>query len=412
MDFERELTKLGLWRKLMPRDGKCLLNAIVDRILVSEVDGHFDALMTRKEVELAGFCQAIVYELLYARVFGLRTDEVCRGRDALRLRLRGSSGSRGHNDSVRDTELIPFAYRAAKALDESIYRNVQFDNWRDEAIQSGLVKQLASNAILNFGSDTDNFAQLRMEQEISSTTTTNSQTTSSPSMLCTSEYDRAIRTGCLGLKQHVHWHAPRPGKHPGNSELLRNENTFQIPPRYALVPPVSQALEQSTTVAALLNVYETLLHFRLHNTTGTTYPLEPQAVETYVVSQNEDPKLAVQLVSSALSETISNDVPANWMHDSGPGAFQPHLELTNTTQFGQRCLPKRHYVSEALVPVDTVLQATQFPFHFVPSMPPPDAFAIDTLPLPYQPSALPMPPPDTAYRLVYVLFAWPPLTSV
>ncbi|KER30974.1 hypothetical protein X801_00584 [Opisthorchis viverrini] len=32
MDFERELTKLGLWRKLMPRDGKCLLNAIVDQL--------------------------------------------------------------------------------------------------------------------------------------------------------------------------------------------------------------------------------------------------------------------------------------------------------------------------------------------------------------------------------------------
>ncbi|GAA48802.1 OTU domain-containing protein 4 [Clonorchis sinensis] len=236
------------------------------QILVSEVDGHFDALMTRKEVELAGFCQAIVYELLYACVFGLRTDEVWRGRDALHLKLRGSNGARDHTGSARDTELIPFAYRAAKALDETVYRNVQFDNWRDEAIQSGLVKQLAFNAILDFGSDVDNFAQLRMEHEI--------------------------------------------------------------------------------------------------------------------------------------PETIGNDVPANWMIDSGPGAFQTHLELTNTTQFDERCLPERHYMSEALVSADTVLQANRFPFHFVPSMPPSDAFTITASQLASQSSVLPLPHPDTAWSLI------------
>ncbi|XP_034253965.1 protein ovarian tumor locus-like isoform X2 [Thrips palmi] len=126
-------------------------------------DRHYDSVYLKEFTKIAGFCQSLVYEMLYKNVFGMKdvdfaVDKMLHYKP---LRHRGEPGSGGSRkffsyscnsihlqrkgilvDALLDDgevnvrELLmkgvtPFPYKVAKSLDPNIYRNVEFDVWID-----------------------------------------------------------------------------------------------------------------------------------------------------------------------------------------------------------------------------------------------------------------------------------------
>lgn len=126
-------------------------------------DRHYDSVYFKEFTKIAGFCQSLVYEMLYKNVFGMKdvdfaVDKMLHYKP---LRHRGESGSCGsrkffsyscnsiqlqrkgilvdallEDGEVNVRELLmkgvtPFPYKVAKSLDPNIFRNVEFDVWVD-----------------------------------------------------------------------------------------------------------------------------------------------------------------------------------------------------------------------------------------------------------------------------------------
>lgn len=97
---------------------------------------QFDPIVMKDRIISAGFCQSILYELLYAKVFGVK--------DAMTAAIQMIYGNFENGDkpevlideSFEGTamqalgqHLIPFPYKVAKCLDPHNYRNIEFDVW-------------------------------------------------------------------------------------------------------------------------------------------------------------------------------------------------------------------------------------------------------------------------------------------
>ncbi|XP_065169785.1 protein ovarian tumor locus-like isoform X2 [Atheta coriaria] len=140
-------------------------------------EDHYDAVYYKSYIQDAGFCQSIVYNVLYENVFHIPkiveivetmlyhkpmltyngkgyTEDVngnkerCSKRDYYRqnenvLRYDGTIefkkclGADNKEQQLNDyeymlkTNLAPFPFKVAKALDPSIYRNIEYDTWTE-----------------------------------------------------------------------------------------------------------------------------------------------------------------------------------------------------------------------------------------------------------------------------------------
>ncbi|XP_062358793.1 putative bifunctional UDP-N-acetylglucosamine transferase and deubiquitinase ALG13 [Cinclus cinclus] len=152
-------------------------NGFGDKILLCcSGNGHYDSLYTKQFQENAAICQAVLYEILYKDVFGMDEEEL---RSAVEVFRSGSKknrnsapvGSEDANfgclhekvprnpsekrlddwegkdaDNPQETRFkqgteeqkppenppkMPVPYKVLKALDSTIYRNVEFDVWLD-----------------------------------------------------------------------------------------------------------------------------------------------------------------------------------------------------------------------------------------------------------------------------------------
>ncbi|XP_026276838.1 uncharacterized protein LOC113205425 isoform X2 [Frankliniella occidentalis] len=132
-------------------------------MLCFSLDRHYDSVYLKEFTKTAGYCQSLVYEMLYKNVFGMKdvdyaVDKMLHYKP---LRHRGESGSSGSRKffsyscnsiqlqrkgivvdailddvevNVRDLlqkGVTPFPYKVAKSLDPNIFRNVEFDVWID-----------------------------------------------------------------------------------------------------------------------------------------------------------------------------------------------------------------------------------------------------------------------------------------
>lgn len=137
---------------------------------------HYDIVYRKEEASLRGFCQSVVYDNLYSRVFQLRdvrlaVDTMLHDKEYASLRRdsanstelkeigalvekilgTGISRDNSHDEADRSTSIDerssfedihpddvrgllahgipPFPYKVAKSLDPDIYRNIEFDAW-------------------------------------------------------------------------------------------------------------------------------------------------------------------------------------------------------------------------------------------------------------------------------------------
>ncbi|KAF4800156.1 hypothetical protein TURU_047291 [Turdus rufiventris] len=152
-------------------------NGFEDKILLCcSGNGHYDSVYTKQFQENAAICQAVLYEILYKDVFGMDEEEL---RSAVEVFRSGSKKNRNSapvgsedanfgclhekvprnpsekrlddwegNDTDNPQEIkfkqgieeqkppenppkMPVPYKVLKALDSTIYRNVEFDVWLD-----------------------------------------------------------------------------------------------------------------------------------------------------------------------------------------------------------------------------------------------------------------------------------------
>ncbi|XP_066190033.1 UDP-N-acetylglucosamine transferase subunit ALG13-like [Sylvia atricapilla] len=152
-------------------------NGFEDKILLCcSGNGHYDSVYTKQFQENAAICQAVLYEILYKDVFGMDEEELRSAVEVFRSRSKknrnsGPVGSEDANfdglhekeprnpsekrlgdwegsdpDNPQETKFkqgieeqkppenppkMPVPYKVLKALDSTIYRNVEFDVWLD-----------------------------------------------------------------------------------------------------------------------------------------------------------------------------------------------------------------------------------------------------------------------------------------
>ncbi|XP_070386661.1 UDP-N-acetylglucosamine transferase subunit ALG13-like isoform X2 [Dermacentor albipictus] len=119
---------------------------------------HYDAVYSKQELDAAAFCQSILYKILYENVFEMGGDVDL----AVQMMLhdKKSFKHRKHmnfeqwkecvkfgietnvlpeEEQATASEVVtalanriaPFPFKVAKALDPTIYRNVEYDNWKE-----------------------------------------------------------------------------------------------------------------------------------------------------------------------------------------------------------------------------------------------------------------------------------------
>ncbi|KAM9314753.1 UDP-N-acetylglucosamine transferase subunit ALG13-like [Pholidichthys leucotaenia] len=140
----------------------------VDKVtLCCSINGHYDIVYPWRYPAAAAFCQSLLYELLYTKVFGLEEAELCQAMEVFRVggrRYRNSPSvcsntdlgydlpeDLGHREEAElggvaekiraGTEQLPveapppsrlfLPYKVMKSLDGDIYRNLEFDVWRE-----------------------------------------------------------------------------------------------------------------------------------------------------------------------------------------------------------------------------------------------------------------------------------------
>ncbi|XP_018327502.1 protein ovarian tumor locus-like isoform X2 [Agrilus planipennis] len=137
-------------------------------LLCKTNEDHYDVVYKREYIMTAGFCQSIVYSILYENVFKIENvsaivNSMLYDKNAFALALNNSeyssedgkqtklqgrchSDNEGPNELKRDRDidendeekggrgpldllLAPFPFKVAKALDPTIYRNIEYDTW-------------------------------------------------------------------------------------------------------------------------------------------------------------------------------------------------------------------------------------------------------------------------------------------
>ncbi|CAH1971209.1 unnamed protein product [Acanthoscelides obtectus] len=111
---------------------------------------HYDVVYKKDHIAVAGFCQSMVYKLLYEDVFKIpNVDDIVHNmlyeKNSIttqaemqllkpKIRNEDEAGPSSKPDSLwDDTEnplnVAPFPFKVAKALDPNIYRNIEYDTW-------------------------------------------------------------------------------------------------------------------------------------------------------------------------------------------------------------------------------------------------------------------------------------------
>nr|CAH7768644.1 unnamed protein product [Callosobruchus chinensis] len=111
---------------------------------------HYDAVYRKDQIAVAGFCQSMVYKLLYEEVFQMpRVDEIVHNMlyerttfstqaemELLKqqIKVEQEAGPSSRPDPVwpdvqEPLTVAPFPFKVAKALDPNIYRNIEYDTW-------------------------------------------------------------------------------------------------------------------------------------------------------------------------------------------------------------------------------------------------------------------------------------------
>ncbi|XP_061129231.1 putative bifunctional UDP-N-acetylglucosamine transferase and deubiquitinase ALG13 isoform X1 [Syngnathus typhle] len=140
----------------------------VDKVTLScSINGHYDIVYPRSYPASAALSQALVYELLYTKVFGCEEAELSQAAEAFKLggrRYRNSLSAcsdvdvsydapedRAHREEAEAGEeklgvlsedvkpacdapppgRLCLPYKVLKSLDGDVYRNVEFDVWQD-----------------------------------------------------------------------------------------------------------------------------------------------------------------------------------------------------------------------------------------------------------------------------------------
>ncbi|GLV31830.1 ovarian tumor [Carabus blaptoides fortunei] len=124
-------------------------------LLLCKMKGnHFDSIIEKKKIETEGFCQSLVYKILYEKVFdidnvdsivdSMLNDPKKLNKDNSKLdafdlpvpKKESNTEQLNFEESLDISEISeiddvfpPFPYKVAKALDPNQYRNVAYDAW-------------------------------------------------------------------------------------------------------------------------------------------------------------------------------------------------------------------------------------------------------------------------------------------
>ncbi|KAL3277618.1 hypothetical protein HHI36_012959 [Cryptolaemus montrouzieri] len=113
-------------------------------------EDHYDAVYNREHIVSAGFCQSIAYKILYENLFGIpnvdnivhgmlydRTYITTQAEMLLEEKHRENEDTdfennlNEMNENMLAMNIAPFPFKVAKALDISIYRNIEYDSWTE-----------------------------------------------------------------------------------------------------------------------------------------------------------------------------------------------------------------------------------------------------------------------------------------
>ncbi|XP_019880683.2 OTU domain-containing protein 4 [Aethina tumida] len=112
-------------------------------LLCAMDDDHYDVIYHKEHILTAGFCQSIVYKILYEEVFNIsHVDEIVNSmlyeKTAVVMQSEIKKEPKSDLNSEESIEVIqevipantaPFPFKVAKALDPTIYRNIEYDSW-------------------------------------------------------------------------------------------------------------------------------------------------------------------------------------------------------------------------------------------------------------------------------------------
>ncbi|KAH7969050.1 hypothetical protein HPB52_014073 [Rhipicephalus sanguineus] len=157
--MDEYLNSLGFWRKQIAGDGSCLFRVVSEHVMLCYMHGnHYDVIYSRQRLSAAAMCQSIVYETLYKTVFEFGDDVDLAVKkmlyDKTYFKHKKNMTFEQWKESVKfgtETNVLseeeqatasdvvtalanripPFPFKVAKALDPTIYRNVEYDIWNE-----------------------------------------------------------------------------------------------------------------------------------------------------------------------------------------------------------------------------------------------------------------------------------------
>ncbi|GJQ74236.1 hypothetical protein Trydic_g19142 [Trypoxylus dichotomus] len=105
-------------------------------------EDHYDVVYKREYIQTAGFCQSIVYNILYEKVFKIpNVSSIVQAmlyekpnlpsNDKLNTKQEKQDSTMNDLEYMLRTNIAPFPYKVAKALDPTIYRNIEYDTWTE-----------------------------------------------------------------------------------------------------------------------------------------------------------------------------------------------------------------------------------------------------------------------------------------
>nr|XP_057941352.1 putative bifunctional UDP-N-acetylglucosamine transferase and deubiquitinase ALG13 isoform X2 [Doryrhamphus excisus] len=118
----------------------------VDKLMLCcSINGHYDIVYAGTYPASAALCQAVLYELLYTKVFGCEEAELCQAMEVSKVggRCYGNTPPMEEVESgaaAKETQgaesgkppcILSLPYKVIKSLNGDVYRNVEFDVWQD-----------------------------------------------------------------------------------------------------------------------------------------------------------------------------------------------------------------------------------------------------------------------------------------
>ncbi|KAF2904833.1 hypothetical protein ILUMI_01339 [Ignelater luminosus] len=123
------------------------------RLLLCQMgEDHYDAVYPKEHIASAGFCQSVVYNMLYEKVFEIPdaeaiahsmlhdkqtnyvtySPEVVTPKNESKDNKMDCDNSNLVDHAQQSSMLAPFPFKIAKALDPNMYRNIEYDTWIEQ----------------------------------------------------------------------------------------------------------------------------------------------------------------------------------------------------------------------------------------------------------------------------------------